>query len=141
MNWLEFTLGAAAATALCFLLHTVDVGYIEKNNSMALTAQINNDAAACNLDKQTTKEANDDLQKSSTEQLNSLAAIGLQHPACYNLLSAGKAQPTASGSGSAEANGISSRWLKAYSITSCKRYYNERIILEKFIDDERKPHQ
>lgn len=135
MNWLQIGLSAAAAFALSFLLHTVDVNRLEKKHEKAIAAQIAADTEACNNDKAIAKGANDDLLKSCTDRLTKLNAVRLQPARCVNVSPSKQTQPASRGDSSGRADGLSSEWLQVFSIEHCRRYYDERIVLEKFINE------
>jgi len=61
--WLPLGLGALAAFALSFLIHTIDVSRIEKDWEARLEAQKIAQIAACEADKQITKEVDHDQNR------------------------------------------------------------------------------
>ncbi len=100
----------------------------------ALAAQEEKLTKVCESDKQTTKEAQDALQKqytiiadklAATKRMRPAACIIPQHPDSSNVASIGGKY--------AGQNGISSDWLRDYA-AECETYRQQRISLEAFID-------
>lgn len=123
----------AAALLTLFLsygLHKLDMSFVERAKQHALDEQKAMLIAACETDKQKTKEANDALQKSAHDIAGKLAAYKRLHPSsCVPV--AGVAQPAPRGAGHAGEDGISSDWLREYA-AECEAYRQQRIILEEF---------
>ena len=88
---------------------------------------------SCEVDKQITKEANDDLAKQRDAIAARLATLQLQPAVCITP-TANKTGADNSGAKHARQHGISSQWLRTYA-AKCETYRQERLILEKFIDD------
>lgn len=60
--WLSALAGAISASILAFFIADWDIHRIEVNNDKAIASQIVFDIKKCELEKQITKGANDDLQ-------------------------------------------------------------------------------
>lgn len=141
MKWLQIGISALAAFAISWMLHTIDVNRIEKKHEKAINDQIAADTLACDNAKAIAKGANDDLLKSCDSRIKRCNAIRMQPAKCVNLQPSEQAELTTDRSRSMGSNGISANWLLGYSSESCKRYYDERILLEKWIDDTIKANQ
>lgn len=138
ISWLQIGIGAGAAFALSFLLHTVDVYRLEDKQRDAIAAQIAADTASCDKDKNLTKETDDGLQNQFTVIANKRdAGNGVQLPSCTPTLSGVSANTPTGGSEHARQNGLRTRWLRSYA-AECETYRQERIALENFIAGERK---
>lgn len=134
LNWFQICIGAVGAFALSFLLHTIDVSFIEASWRHKLDDQKIALEKQCNDDKAITKGTNDDLQKAYDSIAGKLAASKRMQPARCVIPASGKAEPPAGGAEHAGQNGISTDWLRDYA-AECETYRSQRIGLEKFIDD------
>lgn len=137
LSWLQIGLGAAAAFALSWLLHTVDVDRIEAAQRAALEAQSKSLNDACEKDKALTKDANDGLQKQYSI-INTRRDVidGVLLPNCTAYVPAYSSKPVAAGQQHAGQHGLSTKWLKHYA-AQCETYRQERVALEAFISAER----
>jgi hypothetical protein len=81
MNWIQFGLGAIAAAALSWLLHTVDVNRLEKIHAGELKAQATRLESICTADQKLTKGKNDELRKDRDAIARRLADYKRLHPA------------------------------------------------------------
>lgn len=135
LNWIPIGIGAVAAFALSWLLHTVDVGFIEARHKTELTAQENALHEACDKDKAITKEANDELQNQVNIIARKLTAAKRVRSDCIVPL-ASSPQPTPSGGEHAGTHGVTSDALFEYA-ADCETYRQQRITLEGFIKLER----
>jgi hypothetical protein len=134
LNWIPIALGAASAFALSFLLHTVDVDRLEEKQAIALATQKTAMEKSCAEDKAITQGANDALQKNINIISSKLAASKRVHPANCLLAAPIKTDTSSGGGQHAGQNGISSDWLRDYA-AECETYRQQRIVLEKFIDN------
>ncbi len=132
LNWFNIGIGAAGAFALSFLLHTVDVAWIEARHRTELVNLETSLKEKCESDKQITKDANDGLQKQIGIIAGKLAASKRLRATCIVPVT-GKDNPAAAGGKHAGQNGISSDWLRDYA-ADCETYRQQRITLESFID-------
>lgn len=95
------------------------------------------DNKACNIEKQTTKEATDALQKNRDELAQRLDALLVQHPAsCIPITRAPDLQHRSSRP--AGRDGLSSEWLYTFAANQCSNYWRQLKVCDKFLDDERK---
>lgn len=108
----------------------------EVSTTAQLAAQAKEITAQCKAAQKITKEANDDLQNEKTRIADELANLKRVRPAtCVPI--ARPSDHCSSGTGRAGGNGLSSEWLLDYA-ARCETYRSEVIILDKFLDDERK---
>jgi len=137
-NW-KVMLAVVAAAALCYTTHELDRGIYDRILDSRIAAQKDADVAECNVDKQTTKEATDALQKNRDELAARLAALKLQRPASCVLVTR-STNVLNRGDRPARQNerGLSSDWLLDFSANECSNYWRQLKVCDKFLDDERK---
>lgn len=129
--------GAVCTAAIGWLLHVADVDILKHRQAVALADLNNQLVAQCERDKAITKEANDDLQRQKDIISNRLNdALRVQPSLCIVPQPAHAADTAASGAKHAGQNGrgINSSWLRRYA-AECETYRQQRLTLEKFIDE------
>ena len=136
-------IGLAAAAALAILITGFCVGWHEKALRVPalLEAQKAEDVNACTQAQQTTKEANDALQKDRDDIAARLASLKLQHPAaCVPV--ACKAHIPARGDEHAGQDGagfgLNTDWLRDYA-AEAELYRSQLMVCTTFLDQERAP--
>lgn len=138
ISLLQMGVGAVAAFALSWILHTADVERLERGKAVAVAAQIAADIATCDKDKALTKETNDDLQaKRDAISAKRAAFNSLQLPSCITPISSVSTNVAAGRPGHAGRNGLRAEWLWDYA-ARCETYRQERVSLEHFIAAERR---
>ena len=91
----------------------------------------------CEAGKRITTEANDALQKDRNTIAARLAAAKRVRANCVLVSSPANPGETRAEHARRNEQGISSHWLLDYAAV-CEQYRSERIVLEKFIADERR---
>ncbi len=121
LKYWQIAVGSIAAFGLSWLLHTIDVDRIE----VAKRAAIEQLKIECMAQQNALKEKNDDLQKNLA--INAANAVKYKRMSSRCILPAtGSSQPATGGAGHAEANGISSDWLRDFAL-QCNNYRSEVI--------------
>ena len=80
LNWVSFALGAFVSFLLCYLLHTLDIDYIQHKHAAELSSQATTLTEAFQKDKQITYGVSDVYETKLSALNNQLAAYRL-HPA------------------------------------------------------------
>lgn len=136
ISWIQAGLGALAAFALSYLIHTVLVNRLEAEQKAALINQVKTDNMACEDEKAVTKEATDALQKNRDDLADRVAKLKLQQrPVCVPVTRPADVHDRQGGP--AGQNGISSGWLIDFAADDCSSYWRQLKICDKFLDDER----
>lgn len=124
-----------ALIALGLFASGVATGWHEKALRVPalLEAQQTADNKQCNIDKQISRETNDQLQKDRDSIADRLTTLLMQQPAkCVPVT--GKTQLSTSGKpGHAGQNGIRSQWLRQYA-AECETYRREVTSCVGFIN-------
>lgn len=135
LNWIQIAGGAVAAFALSWLLHTVDVNIIEKRHAAAIEAQKTADIQQCNIDKQITRQANDNLQKDRDDITRKYDDLRMHKP-MRCVVPSKPSELSSGGVGYARQNGISPDWLRGYA-AECEVYRRSVVTCVAFLGSER----
>lgn len=133
-NWLTFGLGVAMASALAFLLHTVDVDRLERDHASALLLQQSKDEKSCEIDKAITQEANNEMQKNAANTAVERGNAERLHPStCIVVPTAQQANAGAAAAGRAKAHGTTTGAFRDYA-ADYKTCQNELNTVWGFVD-------
>ena len=128
---------AAATLAMIVLVWKVDQWRNKASQLDEVKSALSSAIAKCEADKRITKEANDALQKSSDDISMRFASARVQfNSACMPVTNTSFTSSGRIKHAGGNDKGLRSEWLLGYSAT-CETYRSQRMILEKFIADER----
>ncbi len=133
--WLYGISAVACLAVGGYVTHQWDKSALESALAEQKTALIEE----CEKNKAITKGANDALQKDRDAIAAKLIASKQLHPAKCVPITRNAITPISGGRPAGQnGEGISSDWLRDFAAEDCATYRSQRMILEKFIQDERK---
>ena len=134
MNYFQLAIAAIIFTVGTIVGWNVSGWISDWETSAKLMKQASAMTLQCDNATKRTKDANDELQKNYARIRNRLAADRLRGSKCTIPLGS-EALAILARAGYAGHDGISTDWLREYA-AQCEIYRSERIVLEKFIDDQ-----
>lgn len=137
INWIEIIGAVAVILLVAFTTHHYDSAIYAVEKAAAIADQKTADNSECDNQKKITGGAQHALQANLDDVNTQLANLKRLHPSVCLTPIAGKANIIGAGARPAVRNGVDSDRLYEFA-AKCKIYWKERIVLDKFIDDERK---